>query len=145
MTSTTPAWAPILQAVFRREQRTFLQYVHEAYPWTAFSDERLGKLQQLIDEEQRSTVALASFLRRQRIDLLYSRSFPLAFTALHFVSLDFLLPHLIKHQQDAIAALEQDIAQLTDPEPQEVVRGLIELKRRHLQELESLAARPVAA
>lgn len=146
MTSTTPAWAPIFQNIFRREQRTFLQYVHEAYPWTAYADEqRLGKLQQIIAEEQRSTVGLANYLRRQRVDLLYSRSFPLAFTALHFVSLDFLLPHLVKHQQDAIAALEQDAGKIADAEPREVVRVLVEMKRKHLQELEALAKQPVAA
>lgn len=144
--SATPSWAPILREIFRREQRSFLQYVHEAYPWTQVNEEsRVAKLQQVIAEEQRSTVGLANYLRRQHIDLPYSRSFPLAFTALHFVSLDFLLPQLIQQQQQAIAHLDQVVGTIDDTEPKAVIKQLIEMKRKHLQALEGLQTRPTAA
>jgi rubrerythrin len=143
---TPPAWAPILRDILRREQRSFLQYVDEAFPWTAQADEeRLTRLRQLIVEEQRSAVGLANYLRRRHVDLPYSRSYPLGFTALNFVSLDFLLPQLIAKEQEAIAQLEADAGKIKDSEPREVVKQLIELKRRQLKALEELTAKPVHA
>jgi hypothetical protein len=130
-----------LQELLRRRSRSFLQYVSDAFPWiTAEEKPALAQLETLIEEERRATAALAKFLTRQRIPVPYMGSYPVAFTALNFVSLDHLLPILVDTERRAIADLEADLASFTDPECQNEVRTLLDLKRRHLKVLESLAA-----
>jgi hypothetical protein len=64
----------------------------------------------------------------------------MAFTSLGFVSLDYLLPRLVEYQRRAIATLERDVATLKDAEARGVVQRILDLKRDHLKQLETLVA-----
>jgi rubrerythrin len=133
--------APILSDVLRRESRSLLQYVDEAFPWTPPEEQATwDQLTKLIAEERKALTALAHFLDRRRIPLPYLGSFP-DFTGVNFVSLDHLLPLLVEHQKKSIASLESDLARLSDPEAAKVLGQLLEVERRHLKTLETLAAR----
>ena len=58
----------LVQDVLRREGRSLLQYVREAYPWaTPRLRELLDKLKQLSDEERDGAAALSDFLRRHLV------------------------------------------------------------------------------
>ncbi len=137
--------AATLQAILRRESRSLLQYVREAYPWAKSGEQKtLSELDRLIDEEANSTAALARFLLRHHVRLPYLGAYPSHFTNVNYVGLDFLLPRLVEHQRGAIAALERDLAKLSDEDSRQQVQPILEMKRRHLKRLEELAA-PVAA
>jgi rubrerythrin len=133
--------AAILQDVLRREGRSLLQYVSEAFPW-ATAEERaaLAALQKLIDEERRAAAELGRFLTRRRVALPYLGAYPMEFTTTNYVSLDHLLPLLIGQQKKAVARLEQDLAALADADARTQLERLLTMKRQHLKELESLAA-----
>lgn len=131
----------VLQDILRRESRSVLIYVAEAYPWTTRAEEKtLAELQQLIAAERAAVVCLGRFLVRQRIPLPYLPSFPSHFTTINFLALDFLLPRLIEHERCSIAALERDLAALKDPAAHAEVEKFLALKRRHLPRLEELAS-----
>lgn len=139
--------AALLQKILRRESRSLLQYVSEAFPWaTAEEREALANLQQLIADEKAVSAELARFLLRQRVGLPHLGTYP-DFTAVNFVSLDFLLPMLVDHQAKAIAVLERDLASVKDPEARALVEKLLTMKRQHLETLKSMAAtaQPAAA
>src|SRR5690242_19805271 len=107
----------LLQGLMRREGRSLLQYVREAFPWTnAEEGDALARLRTIIEEEDRSLAALGRFLTRNHRTLPYLGSFPMDFTTLNFVSLDHLLPQLVDSQRRAIADLERDLNNLGDPE-----------------------------
>ena len=136
----------ILQDILRRESRSLLQYVSEAFPWTTPAERAtLASLQELIEEERREAAALGQFLVRQRIDLPQLGSYPLSFTTTNYVSLDHLLPMLVEHEQRALEELQADLPKLAGSDAQPVVRRILETKRRHLQTLQSMAATPAVA
>jgi hypothetical protein len=131
----------VLQDLLRRESRSVLTYVAEAYPWTTWAEEKtLADLQQLIAAEREAVACLGRFLVRQRIPLPYLPPYPAHFTTINFLALDFLLPRLIDYERRSLADLERDRAMLKDPTAQAEVDKLLALKRRHLPRLQELAS-----
>jgi hypothetical protein len=137
-----------LQNIFRREGRSLLQYVAEAYPWARVDDQAtLAELQKMIAEEAQATGALASYMRRHHVELPYLGAYP-DYTPLNYVGIDFLLPRLVEAQRQSVEALDKDLASLTDVDYRRQVEQTLEMKRRHLKKLEELASRhpaPVGA
>jgi hypothetical protein len=131
----------LLQEVLRREGRSELMYVAEAYPWAAARGHAArDALQALIREEADALTALGRWMTRRRVALPYLGAFPTAFTTLNFLALDYLLPRLRDLQREAVARLERDAQAVTDPEARAQLESLLALKRRHLVALESLAS-----
>jgi len=125
----------------RAESKSFLQYVSDAFPWTT-PDElaALAKLQSLIAEEKEGAGAIAEFLTQNKQPLPYLGSYPMSFTTMNFVSLEHLLPILVKEERRAIAERERDLANLKDAEAQSVLRRGADMKRRHLLLLQEASA-----
>lgn len=131
----------VLQDILRRESRSVLTYVAEAYPWTTANEEKaLRDLQQLIAAEREAVACLGRFFIRKRIPLPFVPAYPIHFTTINFLALDFLLPRLIEQERRSIADLERDLAAVKDPMAQAEVEKLLALKRRHLPQLKELAA-----
>jgi hypothetical protein len=141
-----PQDAAVLEGIIRREGRSLLQYVSEAFPWvSAGTDGALTELRRLTAEERDAVGALTRFLARRRHTVPYLGAYPMAFTTMNYVSLGHLLPRLLEHQRRALAALEADRQALTDAEARAEVDKVLEMKRKHLQTLEALADTPAAA
>src|SRR5262249_22644852 len=103
-------------------------------------------LRQLIAEEGEATAGLARFLRKRRLTPPYLGAYPVSFTGYGFVSLEFLLPRLVEQQRRAIAELESHLGPVGDDAARAALRKVLEMKQRHLKQLEGLAAgRPGAA
>ncbi len=131
----------LLQNLLRRESRSELMYVAEAYPWTSSTETRtLGQLQELIAEERDAVTHLGRFLVRHRVPLPFLPSFPSHFTTINFLALDFILPRLIEYERHSIDELERDLATAKDPAAHREMEKLRNLKRHHLTRLEALAA-----
>jgi len=142
----TAASTPILYDILRRESRSLLQYMDEAFPWMPEQEQPTwAKLAKLIAEERQALAALAAFLSRRHVPLPYIGSFPEPFTAHNFSSLDYLLPRLVEEQHKSVTALERDLARLSDPDTAAAVRQLLEVKQKHVPALEGLAHRPQAS
>lgn len=136
-----------LQNILRRETRSLLQYVGEAFPWTTSREkEALASVQKMIIEERDAAAKLASFLARKRMSPTYLGPYPSNFTNVNFVTLAFLLPLLADYQKTLIADLERDLPRIADAEGAKVVQDILDLKRRHLATLQELAGpKPQAA
>jgi len=130
----------LLQDILRRESRSVLLYVDEAFPWTTLTEEKSWTtLRQLIAEERQAVAALGQFLVRQRVPLPFLPSFPVQFTTINFLAFDYVLPRLLDSERQSIAALERDLPALKNPAAHAEVEKLLALKRRHLPQLEALA------
>ena len=135
----------LLQDVIRREGRSFLQYAGESFPWSTSRDgAALDAIRKLIQEEQDGTAVLSRYLHKNHLTPPYLGAYPSYFTSYNYLSLDRLVPLLIDHQKSHIAALEDDLSGIPDGEARKQVQQLVEMKKRHLKELEALA-RPAAA
>jgi hypothetical protein len=132
----------LLQDVFRRESRSVLLYVGDAFPWaTAGEEQALGTLRRLIADEGRAVAGLGQFLVRHRVAPLSSGSYPSSFTTINFLALDYLLPRLADAQRRSLAELERDLAAARDPGARAELEKLAAVKRCNLNELDALAAR----
>jgi hypothetical protein len=133
--------AAVLQAILRREGRSLLHYVSEAFPWiTPEEQQALAKLQEIIQEESAALGRLSGYLLKQRIRLPYLGAYSMSFTNINYVSLEHLVPLLATYQQDAIAQLEQDLHRVQEPTARQLVQQLIAMKRRHLATLQEIAS-----
>ena len=133
----------VLQDVFRRESRSVLQYVGDAFPWTTDDrTEALDRLRQIVDEEREAIARLSQFLYRRRAPSLASGSYPASFTTLNFVSLDVILRRLIAYQEQSVAGLRAALPAVKDAEARRLLEDYLSLKGRHLEALRQLEASP---
>jgi hypothetical protein len=134
-----PHDAAILENLLRREGRSLLQYIGEAFPWVRTgTGPALAQLQKLIAEERDSLGALSRFLVRRRHTVPHLGTYPMAFVSMNFVSLDFLLPRLVAYQHQAITTLEQDLAALNDADARAEVEKILGMKKDHRHTLEKM-------
>jgi hypothetical protein len=130
----------VLQDVFRRENRSLLQYLAESFPWTTPEhQEAVRRLGQMAAEEREGVARVARFLQRRHVPLPYLGAFPEEFTSINFIGLDYALPRLVKAARDAVAELEGDRGRLTDPDARTLLEEILREKQRHLKGLEALA------
>lgn len=128
-----------LEAIFRRENRSFLQYVSETFPWVTPEEEQfLARLKEMARAEVDAAAAVSRYLTRHRAPPPGTGAYPVEFTSYNNAALDFLLPLLITTQERALTALHADAAQLADPGARAVVKELAEAKQRHLEALRVL-------
>jgi hypothetical protein len=131
----------LLHEIVRREGRSLLQYVSEAFPWTTFEErDALTQLQKLTTEEREAIGRLMELVARRNHSYPYLGSYPTGFTNINYVSLEHLLPTLVRHEARSLGELECDLAKITDTEALAEVQELVDMKRRHLDALKKLAA-----
>lgn len=135
----------ILNRILVRETSSLLQYLGASWPWTTDGGRAtLARLERIVAEDQAAARALADYLSARKVPP-QSGFFPEEFTSLNYLGLDKVLPRLAADQRSTIAALQGDAAALTDPEARALVDRLLAVKRRHLAELDQLAAHNEAA
>jgi hypothetical protein len=128
----------VLNGVLVLLRRSLLQYAREAWPWTgtgqsathvevdrliANQAERVGKLADLLDK------------RRWTIDFGAFRDF----TDLHFLSLAFLLPHLVENETTVVREIERALPQCAgDSAATALVAEILVGESQALSELQDL-------
>jgi hypothetical protein len=129
----------LLQTIIRREGRSFLQYVGDAFPWTTAAEQAdLARFHQLVREHSEALAALSRFMLKRHLAPPHLGPYPMGFTTINFVSFDHLLPRLVVAQREGIVQLEKDQAALDDAEAQAAVGKLLDLKRNQLKILQEL-------
>jgi hypothetical protein len=125
--------------------RSLAQYATECWPW---AESRAADDQQLIADvarEQQTHVARLAALLDARQATVDFGQYP-DWSALHYVSVDFLIGRITANEREIVAALEQLDAALRDDDlAQSVVRAALDAERRHLALLQARAARPITA
>lgn len=135
----TPETLILLNDLLISIHRGLLQYVAEAWPWTEVHETNVRE--QIIDDarkQQSSVRELAAFLDKHGHTIAWG-TFPIAYTSLHFVSLDFLSDRLIAGQQkivDKCRRVAEAVA--ADPSALRLVESLIQVESARLRSLQSL-------
>jgi hypothetical protein len=131
----------VLESVIRREGRSILQYVVDAFPWiTSQEQPSLRQLQTMAAEERQSLCEIADFLTGHRHSNPQLGPYPMSFTTINYTSLEHLLPILTAKGRVGLASLEQDLAQVEDTQARDLLDRYLTLKRGHLTALEKMAA-----
>jgi hypothetical protein len=133
------ATAKLLSDLVRKEGRSLLQYISESFPWTtAKNHQALPVLFDMVKEEQEGTAAIVRLLLKNRLRPPYLGAYPMSFTTINYMALDFLLPYLVDFERRRCAELGKDLAVLSDEDARELVKSLLDMKERHLAGLINL-------
>lgn len=135
----TPETLILLNDLLVSIHRGLLQYAAEAWPWT---DAHAGDVREqiiLAAEKQRESVRdLAVYLDRHGHAVAWGQ-FPVAFTSLHFVSLEFLKDRIVSGQQkiiDKCRRVAEAVAE--DARAAKLVDSLIQVETARLRSLQSV-------
>jgi hypothetical protein len=129
----------VLNGVLILLRRSLLQYAGEAWPWSASgSGEPRAEIDRLIAAQGERVRRLAEFLdsRRWTIDFGAYRDF----TDVHYLSLTFVLPHLVENEETIVRELGLALpACAGDPEGSALVAEILAEESQALLELKKLA------
>ncbi len=135
----------ILVRLFQRLYRSLPMYLAEAVPWT---DPGAGQARQVLAgivadaKTYCKHIAHRILHYRGRLDL---GEFPMEFTDLNMLSLDYLLTELVRWQKADIRAIEQFVAELpAGTDDCSLAEEVLGNARGHLQSLEELLQQPSA-
>ena len=125
--------------------RSLPMYLNEASPWTEAKDVRAqAALDRLIADRQQDCRRVAAWIM-DHYGAIELGEFPMEFTDLHFLSLDFLIKELIGYQVQDVAAIENCAARLArDPAALALAQEILGSERAHLELLEELVQQPAA-
>jgi hypothetical protein len=126
--------------------RSLPLYLSFADPWVAYGSEEARRiLNRLVTDKQEYVARLTTLLDARRYTVDFGE-FPMDFTSLHDVSLDFLSKQLIEHQRREVQAIETCLGRLADDaEGRALVEEILANSRRHLQSLEGLTRQATTA
>lgn len=126
--------------------RSLPVYLSDAVPWVAHGNEEAHRVLARIVEEKEADVHRLTELLNSRRHTISRGEFPMDFTSLHDVSLDFLIKQLVGHQRHEVQRIEACERRLAgDREGRNLAAEVLETAQRHLRWLETLGSpEPVA-
>lgn len=139
-TETHPESQPVLTRLLHREQYSLANYLLYAPPWVPPGRERAWEEVRRIAEAQLANAVRIGRLLVRRHGYAEPGLFPVEFTQDNDVSLDYLVPRLVEHQQSLVADIERALGELgRDEEARRMVQTVLDGERKHLDALLALA------
>jgi hypothetical protein len=141
----TPSTIDVLNRLYVLHHRSLAVYLHYAQPYRLARDARAAAvLGQMAEDQNRTADKLAAMIldANGQVD---PGEFPMSFTGLHDLSVEYLVKQLIERQKKHIAACEKlaDLLAMA-PYAQAAAREAVGEAKGHLDNLEELAAEPAS-
>jgi len=137
MTFETNATAnELLNELLIRLHRSLVQYVLDAWLWSTPEAVPLkGALLTLL-ERQREDVGLLANLLTQRRHAIDFGTYPMEFTRVNYLAVEFLFSKLCDHQHSLVKSFEQAVGNLDDdPQGKEIVQVIAKSQKKGLDQL----------
>jgi len=136
----------ILNDALAALHRSLAQYATECWPWAesdASGDDE-GLIHRIAQEQAAAVARMAELLDARQVAIDFG-TYP-DWSALHYVSADFLVGKIEANQREIVARLERAAAALSnDVQAKALVDGALDDARRHLGMLTARRQRPLAA
>jgi hypothetical protein len=133
----------LLNQLFAIQNRALPRYVADACPWTHPGDEAATTALTHILADQQAMIGRLGELIDARGGRVDRGSFPMEYTDMNLLSLDFLVLELIRCQKRDIADIERIVTALgADREARELAEEVLGSERAHLEALEDLHKQP---
>jgi bacterioferritin (cytochrome b1) len=127
----------ILNRLLTLEYHSLPAYLAGTSPWVKQGEERAAATLAHIVADQQELAGRIARLIIKRDGQPSLGGFPMEFTDLHMLSLDFLIQECIRWEQRSIAEIEACIAQLkNDPEARLLAEEALGLSKGHLENLQ---------
>ena len=140
----SPTTTEILNRLLVLHSRSLPMYLSYAPPEKMWTHPQAARVfNQMVEDHKRTVDRLANLILESG-GLVAPGEFPMAFTGLHDLSLDYLLKMLVERQRKFIAASE-NLANMLHMAPfaQAVAREAVGEAKGHLENLEELAGAAV--
>ncbi len=136
----------ILNRLLALHARSLPSYLASAWPYTNHGDQRAAEtLQHIVDDHQLMVDRIARVIE----DLggtVNTGAYPMEFTDLHDLSMDFLLQQVLEKQKQDILQIEALLAQLNDnPRGRAMAQEALGAAKGHLQSLDELLSSPASS
>ena len=135
----------ILNRLIALLYRSLPMYLRYASPWRTDQSEPLWRTVEHILIDQDALVARAAALVQELDGQVYTGEFPMEFTGLHDLAIEFLLQRLVHYQRRDVERLaqlaQQAAAGEVDRRARELVQEALGSARAHLEALEAVARR----
>jgi hypothetical protein len=145
MAPTGSASIDVLNRLVAILSRSLPMYLSDARPWTQSADDQAAQtLKRIVDDQRRDINRLAELIldRYGRVD---TGHWPMEYTDLNLLSLDYLLRELARQQQQTIAQIEGCVALLSQDRPaRELAEEILGSEKAHLEALQELVRQPVS-
>jgi hypothetical protein len=133
----------LLNQLLAIEYRSLPMYLADACPWTHHGDEKASEtLSNIVADQKAMAQRIGEFIldSGSRVE---TGEYPMEFTDMHFLSLDFLLKELLRYQRGDVAAIVRIVSQLSDDRTaRELAEETLGMQRAHLEALEALVSQP---
>jgi len=136
----------VLNRLLAAHEYSLPRYLTYAHPWTRSGDQQaVETLRHIVADQQELSERIANMIGELG-GITQPGLFPMRYTDLHDLDVEFLLRCLIDAQRQMIATLERCAADLgTAAMPRALAEEALGSARGHLESLEELARQPVAA
>lgn len=126
--------------------RSLPMYLADADPWVADPEEPAAVgLRNIVADQRKLAERIADEILDRR-EQPNPGEFPMAYTDLNDVSLDYLLGELAHRQRRDIAAIEHCVQELNgDPRAHSLAEEALGAAKAHLEQLEELTGEPATA
>ena len=129
----------ILNSVIILHNRSLAVYLSDATPWMGKSGPEVAETLEAIAEDNRDIADKISRFVIENSGDVAAGEFPMTFTSLHDLSVDYLLTKLVQHQQEAVQFLQQAAARLElAPMAKALVDEALGAARAHYDSLKEL-------
>ena len=130
----------ILNQVIVLLNRSLAVYLGDARPWMGGAGPEVQEtLAAIVGDQQQSADRLSELVLENGGDVM-SGEFPMTFTSLHDLSIEFCLGKLIQRQQQDVQFLQQAVAALErSPLAKSLVEETLGAAKGHLESLQELA------
>jgi ferritin-like metal-binding protein YciE len=132
-----------LNRLYIIENRSLAMYMVDSCPWTHSGDEKASQVIAHIVADQKAMSQRLADLIDAREGRLHNGSFPMQFTDLNMVSLDYLVGELARLLRQDIEAIRACVEKLDgDREAKELAEEILGAEQAHLEALEDLTPQP---
>lgn len=133
----------VLNRLLIFHHRSLPMYLHYATPYAGRADQRAVEVLRQIVASQEEMVDRIGELIIERSGRIQHGEFPMYFTGLHDLSLDYLVQRMIAEQHRDIASIEQCVERLEgDPLGRALAEEALGAAKGHLDSLEELVNPP---
>lgn len=140
----SPSSIPILNRILATLNRSLAMYLADADPWTQAGDEQAAAaLARIVEDQRRDVNRLAEAIidSAAHVD---PGQWPMEFTDLNFLSLEYLMQELIRHQREDVARIQRCTSLLaSDRNARELAEEVLGSEQAHLESLEDLTRQAV--
>jgi predicted outer membrane protein len=138
-----PETIAVLNRLHVLHGRSLPVYLADARPWTHRGNETAAETLAHVVADQKNMAERIGSLIIELGGAVDRGRFPMRFTDLHDLSLDYLLDQIVEHQRRIVAQIERGVERLArHPQARSLAEEALGMARGHLESLDELMKEP---